>query len=583
MRRLGNRAPSWLSLLLAVTCVALGAVIVLRPFTSLSVLRLLIIIVFTVSGIADLLAAPRAKGAGRTAATGVVWLIAALLTVLYPGQALHALAVVVGLALIVGGLARVLGTVQGGRDERAAVVLGGLASAAFGALALAWPDVTLLVVAVVFGARTILFGCTQAIEAARAVRGRSPEGAPTNGGGRWLRGWPRTVAMACSLALALALLAVGTFLHQAAPSPNAFYKPPASVPATPGTLLRSEPFTQAVPKTARALRILYTTTRDDGVPAVASGIVLVAKNVPPKARPVIAWAHGTTGVVPGCAPSLLKNPFEAGALPALDQIIAKGWVLVATDYTGLGTAGPHPYLVGQGEARPVLDAVRAARHLAEISLSGQTVVWGHSQGGHAALWTGQIQPSYAPDVPLDGVAALAPASDLTRLVANLSTLHVGSIFASYVASAYSQIYPDVSFTQLIRPEAQAQVRAYASRCLAEPATLVSAASSLLADQPVFSQDPATGATGSRLRQNTPTGHIRAPLLIAQGESDPLILPAVQRAFVKQACNAGGTIDYRTYPGRDHVSVVAPTSALIPDLLHWTQDRFNGIPAPNTCA
>jgi alpha-beta hydrolase superfamily lysophospholipase len=255
---------------------------------------------------------------------------------------------------------------------------------------------------------------------------------------------------------------------------------------------------------------------------------------------------------------------------------------VATDYIGLGTAGPHPYLVGQGEARSVLDAVRAARHLTGVHLSDETVVWGHSQGGHAALWTGQVQPAYAPDVPLTGVAALAPASDLTGLVANLDTVPGGSIFASYIVTAYSQIYPDVSFHRLIRPEARAQVRGHASRCLAEPEVFVSIVSSLLADRPIFATDPATGAGGARLRENTPTGSIQAPLLIAQGESDALIPPAVQQGFVQQACRRGGTIDYRTYPGRDHVGVVAPDSALLPDLVTWTQDRFAGKPAPDTC-
>jgi pimeloyl-ACP methyl ester carboxylesterase len=89
-------------------------------------------------------------------------------------------------------------------------------------------------------------------------------------------------------------------------------------------------------------------------------------------------------------------------------------VIVATDYVGLGTAGPHPYLIGQGEARSVLDSVRAARQMPQLSLQPATVVWGHSQGGHAALWAGALAPSYAPDVHVLAVAALAPASDPQR-------------------------------------------------------------------------------------------------------------------------------------------------------------------------
>jgi len=77
-------------------------------------------------------------------------------------------------------------------------------------------------------------------------------------------------------------------------------------------------------------------------------------------------------------------------------VLDRGWAIVATDYVGLGASPPHPYLVGRPEARSVLDAVRAARTLRPAHLAPKTVVWGHSQGGGAALWTGIVAPSYAP-------------------------------------------------------------------------------------------------------------------------------------------------------------------------------------------
>ncbi|HLV89636.1 MAG TPA: lipase family protein, partial [Acidimicrobiia bacterium] len=132
-------------------------------------------------------------------------------------------------------------------------------------------------------------------------------------------------------------------------------------------------------------------------------------------------------------PSVLEGTFSTGAFFSVEEVVEEGWVLVATDYVGLGTAGPHPYLIGQGEARSVLDAVRAARQMPELDLAERTVVWGHSQGGHAALWTGAIGPSYAPEVDLIGVAALAPASNLVALVDNLGNVTGGSIFAAYAS------------------------------------------------------------------------------------------------------------------------------------------------------
>jgi Secretory lipase len=73
-----------------------------------------------------------------------------------------------------------------------------------------------------------------------------------------------------------------------------------------------------------------------------------------------------------------------------------------------------------------------------------------------------------------------------------------------------------------------------------------------------------------------------PLLIGQGLGDELVLLAAQQAYVTARCAAGGQVDYRTYDGFDHVSVVGAESLLVPELLAWTKDRFAGQPANSTC-
>src|SRR5690606_8634300 len=103
---------------------------------------------------------------------------------------------------------------------------------------------------------------------------------------------------------------VSVRLHRGAPSPDEFYAAPDVVPGEPGVLLRAEPFTRAMPAGSEAWRILYTTTRDDGVPALASGLVVVPADAPAGPLPVIGWSHGTTGYATGCAPTLLAEPFE---------------------------------------------------------------------------------------------------------------------------------------------------------------------------------------------------------------------------------------------------------------------------------
>jgi dipeptidyl aminopeptidase/acylaminoacyl peptidase len=212
----------------------------------------------------------------------------------------------------------------------------------------------------------------------------------------------------------------------------------------PGTVLRVEPFDGALPEAARGLRFLYyVTTRPDGRPTVASGLLLLTAAVEDAPLPVVVWAHGTTGIAPGCAPSVLDDPFAC--VPAFPDLLSEGWAMVAPDYAGLGTAGGHLYLVGEDAGRAVLDAVRAARALPDLPpLAPDTVVWGHSQGGHAALWAGQLAPTYAPDLVLRGVAAAASASDLSGLVAASAGNPFGKIVSVYLSDAYARAYPDVA-------------------------------------------------------------------------------------------------------------------------------------------
>jgi acetyl esterase/lipase len=381
-------------------------------------------------------------------------------------------------------------------------------------------------------------------------------------------------------ALFIVLVAIAWFLSRPA-TPDAFYRAEGAVPAEPGQLLKSEPFTRGVPKGAKAWRILYTTTRQDGSAALASGIVMRREGLPPGPHPVLAWAHGTTGIAPGCAPSVMHKPFAH--VPAITEALAEGWVFVATDYVGLGTGGGHAYLVGEDSARAVLDSVRAARRMPQLALDGRFVVWGHSQGGHSALWTAQKARSYAPDIALLGTAALAPASDLTALLReNRSTL-AGKLISAFLVEAWSKAYPDLAGNILLKPGAGFLTSDIASRCMGDWGTLFSVAEAfLLPAAGVFAQDPTEGAFGAQLIANTPAGPFAAPVLIAQGQSDDLVLPSIQDAYVKRLCAAGWPLEYRRYAGLDHVGLVDPPSPLFADLIAWTKDRFGARPAPSAC-
>src|SRR5262245_27236870 len=110
-------------------------------------------------------------------------------------------------------------------------------------------------------------------------------------------------------------------------------------------------------------------------------------------------------------------PDVGGMMWSLPNMIAEGYIAVATDYLGHGTEGIHPYLIGKSEARSVLDSVRAARDLPNSGAANRFAVWGYSQGGYDALFTGEVAARYAPDFKLVGICttlAVPPHSQMTR-------------------------------------------------------------------------------------------------------------------------------------------------------------------------
>lgn len=362
---------------------------------------------------------------------------------------------------------------------------------------------------------------------------------------------------------------------------DAFYDPPATIPNSPGVLLKSEPLTdRMLPANAQAWRIQYATTLPDGQPAAAVATVLAPRTLPSERLPVIAWAHGTVGILQECLPSATVVPFAG--IPALDQVMAAGWVVVAADYA-VNADGIHPYIIGEGEGRAVLDAVRAAHQMAELELDPRTVVWGHSQGGHSALWTGQIAADYAPEIQIAGVAAIAPATNMEHIMTLAAGSDTGDRLGSYLAAGYSVYYPDVVLDEIVTPDALAAAESMAQLCQFDPAddATMQALIDGLGETPVLMQ-PFPDAFSERMRQNFPTGDIAAPVLIAQGLADETIPHVVNDTYVQERCDAGQLIEYIQLPGQDHRGIVSPGSALEKPLLAWTRARFAGEPPPPGC-
>jgi alpha-beta hydrolase superfamily lysophospholipase len=382
----------------------------------------------------------------------------------------------------------------------------------------------------------------------------------------------------------LAIVAVAVFAaHRwAAPAtPDAFYTYVYTGQlSTRGKLLRTEPFTRGIPAGAKGYRILYGTVRADGTIVPASALVLVPEASGPGPHDMIAWAHGTTGIVAGCAPSLFEKPFHG--MPALPEAISAGWAVVAPDYVGLGTPGGHAYLVGEEAANAVADALRAARQIEGLALSARYLTWGHSQGGNTALWMGMRGAELAPELSQLGVAALAPASDLKGLVGASRTSPFGKIVSAYAIAAYGAAYPDIDVAGYRKPWIKLLLDDIAGRCVGDIRALFSVAETFLLPGDVFARDPLQGPFGERMLQNSPMGPFPVPVLLAQGAIDDLVLPSIQEAYVKARCGEGAPLDYKRIEGRDHMSLVLEAEPLTGMLMQWSRDRFAGKPAVAGC-
>jgi hypothetical protein len=363
-------------------------------------------------------------------------------------------------------------------------------------------------------------------------------------------------------------------------APDAFYDPPPSKSRQAGVLLRSEPLRDVIlPPGIRGWRIFYATSVNDSTPATAVAIVFAPADPAAGARPVIAWEHATTGLLQKCMPSLLSTPTKG--IPWCSRIVMAGWVIVATDYSFAEKGGPHPYLIGEGEARAALDSVRAARQMPELTVDKRMVIWGYSQGAHAALWSGIVGPRYAPDLEILGVAAVAPPANIERNLA--MNVEADKRFGPYLASSYSRFYPDITFEQAIRPEALDAARQIVNLCCFLPPEDQEHIGALSAtfEGPALATS-SNKALQARLEENTPDGLIMAPVVIAQGSSDTVVSPSATETYVEERCAAGQRLEYWTFAGRDHLTIIVPGTPLEEPLIKWTTARFANEPQAEGC-
>lgn len=397
--------------------------------------------------------------------------------------------------------------------------------------------------------------------------------------------WRIVVAVALALVVAVPVgLEVRRLILGAeqASTEAPFYELPSDIPAgAPGAVFRSEPILGA-PVGAQAWRVLYHSTDEFGADVVVSGVVVAPTGAAPdRGRPIASWAHPTTGASPRCAPSLSADPFILMA--GLHLLLAEGYVVVATDYPGLGLDTPSSYLIGATEGHAVLDIARVAQAIPEAEAGERLLLWGHSQGGHAALFAAQLSANYAPEFEVAGVAVAAPAADLGALLNDDIDDVSGVTIASYAFQAYADFYgptvPGAELDTLVTPAAAIAIPKMTELCnLGQVAELHEIAAPLVGG--FLSSDPTTTAPWDDLLQrNTPDASGDIPLFIAQGTADTLVDPPETVRFARAACESGRSVTFVELTGVSHGLA---GEAALPDLLLWLDSLSDGPPASTGC-
>lgn len=368
---------------------------------------------------------------------------------------------------------------------------------------------------------------------------------------------------------------VSPFYSWTRPLPGGWPRP---LPAEPGRILRFEPLPAVLglAEAGQQFRILYTATdgaTGHGIIAV-SGALFFPRRTPPRGGwPIIAWAHGTDGVADICAPSWAGRSYRD--VRYLNTWLDQGYAVVATDYQGLGTPGPHPYLQARPEAYSVLDSIRAALKL-DHRLANKIVIVGQSQGGGATVATAGYAPAYAPDLHVMGaVATGAPYPTLqaqtlppTRPEAEFPG-SVGYMMYTVIAAEHDQ--PHFNADDVLTPLARPLLEQARIHCVFD--MTADAADTGITQSNGFKPGGLAKLYGPMLKLLLyPTLRLKMPIFIGAGQLDTVVSPEIQLNLAKDACAAGSTVEYHSYPGLDHSQTV---NASLKDSLPFVRKAFAG--------
>lgn len=386
-----------------------------------------------------------------------------------------------------------------------------------------------------------------------------------------------------------------------------------------GQVIKQETIPTSI-KGAQAWRMAYISSDVNERQTIATALVVAPiGKTPAGGRPILAWAHGTTGTAQNCGPSQVTNPavplnqyFLVGGnswtdygIPNLEELIKEGYVVVATDYQGLGGGGKHQYAVAGTNGRDLINSARAAISMKDAGASKRTIFYGWSQGGGATIAAASLgdylnkKGSVTDDLQVLGFVAMAPddaavmiqnatkdQASADKAINGLIQLFSDNVFNfSHFAMTMwgtQAAYPNLKLSDMFTDQGAKVIdQVVSNKCMHVVAdtlnyTYGNQFKTLLRDKPTNTMAWVKSLIGGSVLPVKPV----APVVIYWGTKDTAVPPIMHELYQKQMCALGGNIERIQLPGEQTHFSTPGVSA--PMYFEWVKDRIAGKPTLNGC-